>query len=670
MMMKTKIQLTIVRWVVRHWFPTFAVEPCLAFVRQVDAWIRQRGAEWTIRRLKDLRLILWHHIAGTKYSVKYLAMRGDLPRIFDPWRDGILSRDITTLRLVNTLLNVSKVIRWWGTAKYDTIISPPSVSIEQIKSVGEELVEVMKSRTWPRLDTTCTNLHFSGASGPNGPALLSSLLEAALAPDSFVKDIGILGGEELASWMVRVREIINPIKDLICNKYGLRNNVLRRLALRLDFEGKIRPIGLFDYWSQAALKELHDGLFRLLRSFPADNTFDQGQFVRQVGLTQGPYYSFDLHAFTDRVPLLLQVMVLTVIIGKDKAEAWGRIMTQEPFLTPERTKVAYATGQPLGGYSSWAMCTLVHHLLVQLAAKMASKNLPFNGYWMLGDDLVIRDTEVASHYLELLATIGVEVSMEKSLVSKDTFEFAKRLFHKGVEVSGLSLNALEEARGRWIDLWAYLITLRERGWELPEARYGLVKELLVLMGSARSYATRAAFKIRVLESCRTVIQTYPNEDGVSHRLLQEMGHDVGCLRESFASKFLLECLAALKVQELQESLTTVTKEVNAFIQDFSSLVTPQVGLTQEDFQVLPPIAAFISKGQAMMGDKYTVEQLALSEDWIGLLRSTILLVPDPRRTITRKSSTDRARQAGSIASKLIRLVKDESRLRGQELSDA
>lgn len=49
---------------------------------------------------------------------------------------------------------------------------------------------------------------------------------------------------------------------------------------------------------------------------------------------------------------------------------------------------------------------------------------------MLGDDVIIGHAEVAAEYLEVMATLGVEVGLAKSLVSPNKLvgEFAKRFF--------------------------------------------------------------------------------------------------------------------------------------------------------------------------------------------------------------------------------------------------
>jgi hypothetical protein len=50
----------------------------------------------------------------------------------------------------------------------------------------------------------------------------------------------------------------------------------------------------------------------------------------------------------------------------------------------------------------------------------------FDQYILLGDDIVIKNDKVAKRYMETLTKIGVEASVAKTHVSRDTYEFAKR----------------------------------------------------------------------------------------------------------------------------------------------------------------------------------------------------------------------------------------------------
>lgn len=69
--------------------------------------------------------------------------------------------------------------------------------------------------------------------------------------------------------------------------------------------------------------------------------------------------------------------------------------------------------------------------MVWLAAKLSAYPGKFNEYAVLGDDVVIANPQVAEKYEWLLGQLGVAISKDKSLVSKNgSLEFAKRFFGK------------------------------------------------------------------------------------------------------------------------------------------------------------------------------------------------------------------------------------------------
>jgi len=86
------------------------------------------------------------------------------------------------------------------------------------------------------------------------------------------------------------------------------------------------------------------------------------------------------------------------------------------------------------------MLALTHHAMVQFCAFRCGIPGWFGLYAVLGDDLVIADSRVARKYRALCRLLGVEIGLNKSLVSKGkTLEFAKKLFFQGEDISGLPL---------------------------------------------------------------------------------------------------------------------------------------------------------------------------------------------------------------------------------------
>jgi len=87
-------------------------------------------------------------------------------------------------------------------------------------------------------------------------------------------------------------------------------------------------------------------------------------------------YSFDLSAATDRLPIDLQVQVLSLLIGRKGAEAWRDLLVGREYRAVSKqyninTRLKYAVGQPMGALSSFAMLGLTHHVILQIAARRA-----------------------------------------------------------------------------------------------------------------------------------------------------------------------------------------------------------------------------------------------------------------------------------------------------------
>jgi hypothetical protein len=79
------------------------------------------------------------------------------------------------------------------------------------------------------------------------------------------------------------------------------------------------------------------------------------------------------------------------------------------------------------------MMALTHHVIVHHAGLQAG--LSNINYILLGDDIVIKGDELAKSYVKTLTDLGIEISEPKTLVSEHSFEFAKKFFHNGQDIS-------------------------------------------------------------------------------------------------------------------------------------------------------------------------------------------------------------------------------------------
>lgn len=83
---------------------------------------------------------------------------------------------------------------------------------------------------------------------------------------------------------------------------------------------------------------------------------------------------------------------------------------------------------------------------------------------LLGDDIVIGDDRIAKQYLSLIEGLGVEISKQKTHISSDTYEFAKRWVHKGMEISPFPVSAVLDEKTVYTGLLSVLDTIRFRNW--------------------------------------------------------------------------------------------------------------------------------------------------------------------------------------------------------------
>lgn len=127
-------------------------------------------------------------------------------------------------------------------------------------------------------------------------------------------------------------------------------------------------------------------------------------------------------------------------------------------------KLIYAAGNPMGAYSSFNSFALTHHYLIYYCCKelgISWKTLPYS---LLGDDLVIGNSQVGEMYMKLISSLHVEYSNAKTHKSKDFFEFAKRIFYRNVEISPFPISSIRENRKTISGLTNLLLEQKGRGW--------------------------------------------------------------------------------------------------------------------------------------------------------------------------------------------------------------
>lgn len=211
-----------------------------------------------------------------------------------------------------------------------------------------------------------------------------------------------------------------------------------RLGSSVEGRAKRRIFAIGNYVCQRLLKPVHEFLMAVLKKLPSDGTFNQTGPLKHI-VNKEMYYSYDLSAATDRMPLRCLFFVMEYLFGRSFASAVVNSTLachrfEVPFVKGKDgvSGVSFVTGQPLGFLSSWPLFALSHHVIVWAAAEMVRPGEKFMQYALLGDDVVIADEVVALKYRDIMEGLKVKISDVKSLISSSGAEFAKRFLVKGL----------------------------------------------------------------------------------------------------------------------------------------------------------------------------------------------------------------------------------------------
>jgi len=290
-----------------------------------------------------VRLHVTRYLCGSPIFNSVLRLgisRCGLPKKLGPLVPVLRRQQPQDLKLILTVLNLTRLDLGDGTLNTESIESPPTYKPDKVKVISERMVrklqqlelsnKIVKVRS---SDVTWVEPHLTTKKGPTGHALRSATHELAMLPKSLMDDIKLMGGDKITSYINDISELAHYFNKVHQIK---NNNTFRRISVIKDKELKNRPIAILDYWSQTVLKPLHDNLMIMLKKLRTDLTYSQdrcksiAKFMARGTYresTSPTYYSFDLTSATDRFPLIVQQYVLTHILGEEKAGAWGRIMT-------------------------------------------------------------------------------------------------------------------------------------------------------------------------------------------------------------------------------------------------------------------------------------------------------------------------------------------------------
>nr|UPW42121.1 MAG: putative RNA dependent RNA polymerase [Yunnan mito-like virus 30] len=439
----------------------------LNFSKYLYSLQRRHGSVYVVKYLKACSLALSKALAGQPFSsLREIEPDLPLPRLTRSGipviirtrdRRSLLSNNHKILRLYLSLFNLYRVISIESKLKLNTITDSYTGDYAYLYLFGSWLRRNSKSIIGSYISKKSLisrNYLYRETSSPtNSKSWLGLVRDAVLiANDKVLYDAFAryckATNSTLIKWIDDFSAVIpETLLDCLPSK-GLAD-FLGQLSLKAEPAGKMRVFAIVDGWTQSLFQPLHDNLFQILDNLPNDGKKDQKAAFERACSKATKYnccFGYDLSAATDRLPIKLQVDILTSLFGYDMAAAWKDILVGRPYCLYDKKYrenekfelYRYEVGQPMGALSSWAMLSLTHHMIMQFCSRLLnpSSKIWEDRYEVLGDDIVIFNKDLAMKYLEIMAKIGVPINESKSVVSEcsPTVEFAKRTW-KYKEVS-------------------------------------------------------------------------------------------------------------------------------------------------------------------------------------------------------------------------------------------
>jgi len=399
---------------------------------------KHHGRKFMVKYMKDLnsiaeRYAIYQPIEPIKFRK---SDRNGFPseiRLFKPY---LRNEDPAVVKMALAIFRSVELFRLPPSHDIETVLRQPQYDEEVVKDIISFIPRFVRRLSKPQYRDML--YHYTVKNGPNGPALANSDTDlGAVRQDTDIYDA-------LRMVSAKLNDTNFPDENYPVTKTGIHS----RLTQFSEKAGKTRTIAVVDYYSQRALYPLHQSLMRLLRGLSSDGTYSHrnvGNYAKQKTKEKSFISTSDMTAFTDLFPAVIQYQLLLHLEkDHDLAEAWWTLLSKRHFVVAwSGENVTYGTGQPMGAYASWPLCTLAHHLVVHYCAyKCSVKNINAQ-YRIIGDDNEITNPVVSALYKKTLTSIGCELNPYKGTCSiqgaeHSGAEVAKRLYLNGIDLSPLT----------------------------------------------------------------------------------------------------------------------------------------------------------------------------------------------------------------------------------------
>jgi len=425
---------------------------------EIMKMISNNGEEWTVARLKHMKVLFIQLLTDQEPTWKWVAHRGGLPKgaFRSIFRYGLKHKD-----------NPGRLAKVLSVLNYATSFVSPKLTNTQKKGLIEHingqplwedygyvqrLASQLESRAkgFSRLFQKNYHEEFSFAGWTTSKAFMPGRISKTSHPwvASFLTDC------------IAPSPVANILRDMGIPNVNSHTDPLIRpvgnISVIQERGYKARVIAVPSAGVQVAFRPLHKALDKILKSLQTDCTHDQlsGAHWAKDKLASGcKMFSIDLSSATDNFPLELQLAVLKGL-GYTRVSEFTRVC-RSPWQTHFGEVLSYTKGQPMGLYGSFSLFGLTHNLLVKHLG--ADKD----EYRIVGDDLIISNETVAKKYLQVMRMIGVPISHHKCIMDTLYAEFA------GFLVTPNSVIKPVKFPNSLVDPYAYVHIVKTLGREVP-----------------------------------------------------------------------------------------------------------------------------------------------------------------------------------------------------------
>lgn len=292
---------------------------------RITSLIKCSGKSFTTTYLKEAFRITVKFISGEKerntLDELRMGLSYGLPKILpSALRNFIRSRDRKETKAILTILSIYRIIKSSPKLKLETITAPYTGVDSPLSSW--EIYNFARS-VLPRMKLFDSRFVMSMSAGPNSNPSALGLSKDAIALFDHPKLLHAMSTiSKTFNCQGLVANLLYEADILRKAKIQFADLCVSKLAFKEEAAGKVRVFAILDGWTQSILSGLHDSLASILRNIAEDGTFDQDGPLRTLMATDPKHlFSFDLSAATDRLPITIQVELLSYIFNKELAEA-------------------------------------------------------------------------------------------------------------------------------------------------------------------------------------------------------------------------------------------------------------------------------------------------------------------------------------------------------------